>query len=347
MTLPLYSVAPDPSGADDTAAVQAAIDATPDCGCLVFPANAAYTITVPLKVYSRAGLRLISFGGLDTKPLGRRGTEFVWKGNGGVALFDCNYAHRVSLEGFALSFDANGTPPACGVRFDQWPDPAQRPPSITSCTACAVSRCLITGPKAAGTFHGLDYAQASRTNVDLMVVRDTVIAGVSGFGEGLRVGSSSNAKSYQIDRCWFSGCTVGVHFLSGSGVVRDCGGTGNALDVENDAVVDFFVVEGCNFESSGQALSFTGSSAPVTVRNNRWANLKGPYAIYARNIPGLRLECNFFQGGLNPAGAAVTAPFQPSGRTAMCLHRGGNNWQSLGDMILTQFGYCTSDMPDV
>jgi hypothetical protein len=354
-----YFTAPPPSGdltgATDWTNLTAAIAQTPDNGVLLYPSPAAYYLNARLNVFSRAGLRLLSMGQPDTLAIGKRGTEFVWKGPADIdSLLSLNYAHRCSVEGIAISCDGSTTPPACGIRVDQWPDPSMPKPSITTTTACDVSRCLVTAPAVTpltvSTFHGLDFSQVSQQNVDLMRVFGCIF---NGGAEGSRTGSSSNAKGYTFARCQFNNCGVGIHFISGSAGIEDCTAQSCGVDIQNDALVDFFHVRRWNSEGTGLALSVQGSSGIARMEQCRFAGLGGTAAIWHRNGPGLILEGNYFQGVVGPAPALIptVTPFQlPAAGlpaiTAAKLHCSGNRWYQMLPKVTQQFGYVTQGMPD-
>jgi hypothetical protein len=351
-----YFTAPPPSGdttgATDTAQLQGAINSTPDTACLLFPCPAPYYINARLNVFSRAGLRLLSMGSPDTLGIGKRGTELIWKGPVGIdSALSLNYAHRCSVEGIALSFDGSTTPPLAGLRLDQWPDPTMPKPTITTTTACEVTRCLVTAPVSPpgtpATFQCVSLAQVSQQNVDLMTF-DRLVC--QGGAVGVWQGSNSNGKGQLGRRCQFNKCGTAVHFLSGSGAWEDCTAQSCGVDVQNDGVSDFWVVERWNSEGAGMAISVQGSSAIAAVRNSRWGNMTGPAAVWHRNLPGLFLEGNYFQGAWN-GGVPFTAPFQlpPAGQapiTATKLHCSGNRWYQMLPKLTQQFGICSIGMPD-
>jgi hypothetical protein len=329
MSLPLYNVAPDPSGSDDTAALQAAIDGTPDGGCLMIPPAACYTVSAPLSIYSRDGLCIRSLGSPDTRRPGQRGAEFLWKGpTGAGAVFDVNYSRKVIFQGLTLSCDGNATPPARGFRFDQWMDSAKPKPTV-NCTACRVSDCLVIAPPVAGNFYGVSISEVSGLNCEYMVIENCTITSPgsqTGWGDGVRVGPSANAKGIQCRNVSVSWANVGLHWQNGSGHVSGCTGTGNAVCVQFDTFVDPSSVRDCNFELAGQFLFANGQDAPLTLEGNRCV-VTGPYVFNLRNRQTI-LRGNRFTG--TPAAPVTQVQgFTPYPGSGYGMSRDGNLWSAI------------------
>jgi hypothetical protein len=303
MALGPYTLAPGPSRGDDYPTLQGSINALPDMQALVFPDGVAYQLSAPLQIYNRDGIKLISFGGTDTKPLGQRGTEFIWKGTGtpAAAAFDFLYSRECLMKGLALSFDSPGVvPPLCGVRFDEVPVAGLAPTLIT--TANEMEDCLITAPNAVGTWPGVSLSAKSTTNVEyhrFKRVRVSSGNNTSQWGFGFQVGPSANAKGHLFEECAVSWATSGFYLQNGSAHILRCTGT--------DAVV----IEGCDFEQSGSAVQVTNANGQLAIEKNRWGGIIGPYAFNIHGS-GTSFKSNNV-GCAPPKGAPTTQAFYPWG----------------------------------
>ncbi len=319
--MPLYNVAPNPSGGDDTAALQAAINSTPDGGCLAFPANSVYQAGT-LKLYSRTAVRLVSFGGTDLASLSGSGTVFHYIGPAGaLAMIDVNWSHRCSIEGIRL--DMSGpTFPTCGVSVDEWPDPTQAA-HTTVCSQFQLLRCVVALPGKSGC-DGMWISKQSKTNCEFTEVRDCIFQpfnNTPGMGSGVVQWASFNAKLLRIIRSGFSYLTNGVQIYEGGCLVEGCWGTGNAADVRISGLSDVLTVRDCRFEQSGIGITCDPLEIPqdsaIMVEGNVWGSITGPYCAY---IPGRQV---MFRGNKFQPANPQTPPamFQPQLPTA-----GGSLW---------------------
>jgi hypothetical protein len=297
-----YTLAPNPSGdltgASDTAAIQAAINALPDGGTLLFPSPAPYYISATLQLYGACGRRLLSFGQPDTKPLGQRGTEFIWVGGAGFDSLLYVGSHRCAVEGIAFSFDKNATPPVCGLRIDGG-TPASWPLNPVTVTGNSVCRCLFTAPAgtagATATFYCLDVSRTAQTNCDINTVADCIF---NGGAVGARFGSNSNCKANRLYGNQFNGCGYGVWMLAGSFACLDCVFQScTVCDVANDDVCDYCVIETADSEGATLCARLRTSSVPVTIRNCRYSAIVG--ASYLDLVCAgfaARIEDTYFNG---------------------------------------------------
>jgi len=343
-----YTLAPQPSGGDDTVALQAALAATPTCNCLMlWPGQ--YHLSTTLQVYSRSGLRIISLCQPDTNGQGQCGTEFNWTGTtaGAVATLNFNWAHACSLEGVAFTFAPGSTPPACAVRVDQWVDTTQPNAgahAITSTTQCRFSRCLVVAPSTPG-FIDFNFGQVSGNNDDLMSIEFcTCVGGAEGIRVGAPSNPSANLKGYLVNRCVFTGCGYGIHFFSGSASIYDCTATACGVaatattpasggDVFNEAIVNYFNLRGWNSEAcqGACALSFIGTSASAEAYSCRFAAMTCASVLNVRmTTPG----ANAYFGGCFFAAQNATVGggmnfVQPNARNATNVTFSNSRWTGI------------------
>jgi hypothetical protein len=313
-------LAPPPSGGDDTAALQKAIDSTPDRACLVLPSPALYKVS-GLNVSSRLGLRIVSKGQPDTLGVGRCGCEIQLTSTqaGQPAVVYFRWAHRCSLEGVAVTVAPSAASPVALVRVDQDPADAH---STGSCSRCVFERCLFYAPNISTPC--LDFSRAAaRVNCDIMTVRECVFNGGS---DGIRVGANSNAKGYLVQRCDFNGCQFGVHFINGSARVLDCtfeqcGTAATATapatggDVAFEQFVDLLELAGLNSEMCrGEfAVWVQGVSGSAELRCSRFSALTSTSALKVRMSKSgcaLAVRSCMFEGG------KATCLFLPGPRMA-------------------------------
>src|SRR5262245_41861775 len=80
-TLPLYVQAPDPTGGDDNANLQAAIDGLTPGVPLLFPPGQHYRTSKSLKVWSKVAVRLACLGVTDLGSPTTSGTIIEYTGN--------------------------------------------------------------------------------------------------------------------------------------------------------------------------------------------------------------------------------------------------------------------------
>jgi hypothetical protein len=289
----------DPTGvADSTAAIRAAFVNPPKMCCYLVPTNAVYRLTGTIPIFNCDGVTIRSLGGTDLVSAGQRGAEFQWYGPAGAdSVFDVNNSRHITFENVSISCDVNPTPPAKGISFSQWPDPA-KPPPATNCTACTVRGCTIVAPKVAGSFYGVSIAEgpggvATTANCDFITVENATIqsgANAPGWGEGVHVGNSFNAKSVMCRNVSVSYASAGFHFMSGQGHLDLCRGNGNAIDYRFDGnSTNPNTVWRGNFEQSGVGLSSNGSelsNGPFLVWGNRWGSMTtgNAFAFLARQF---------------------------------------------------------------
>lgn len=291
--------------ADDTAAVQAALDAAPDGARVTIPWWGNCRITSTLYLFSRSDLEIVGGGKPGARPAGRRGAELTWAGPAGCdALLALNSCHTCSLENLSFSCDTSATPPGCAVRSDTWTDPAGQKPTVTS-SSLRVERCAFTPPPVNGAnFSCLEFSRtATASNEGNFVVGCVAMPtkSATNWGKFCVFGGSTNCDSNLVANCNFSSATVGVHSYAGGVSVEYCRGNGNATDVQYDGFSRPVVVRGCNFEHDGCFVRTLAGTGALVLQHNRIGSCQGPVVLSLKNQQTVSVGNTWVKDGPNAA----------------------------------------------
>lgn len=262
---------------DDTAAIQACLDAAPDDSMIVFPSGAKMKITSTINIHNRYGLLLWGqmgrFGGPSANTAA---PTFYWYGADGGKMFDLDRADNIvilSLTFFASTGYVGGTGGAnIGINVDMTIS------GSATTTYCQFERVTVVSGTANPNFQAILFAQTSGVNVEAMTVRDSNIFCSYGsqVGQGLVIGPGGfyNAKKYLFQNNTLSNCSTAIYLTGGSADILNNKFNLSTTDI-HAAPVDAMQIEGNDSENSTQF--FTGVlTAPIVMSSNRIAATSPP-----------------------------------------------------------------------
>ena len=256
--------------ADDTAALQAALDVT-NVGKTIYIPAGTYRITQTLAMHNSIGSTVIGNG---------RDTRIVWAGtNGGVMFWSDGNPYTRYI---GLSWDGGGT---AAVGFDhaakqtfeteiQHVNEAYR--NFTSC----------------GIRIGVNQVLASAE----ILYRNCLFANCTN-GIGIL---NFNDYDNTIDHCEFESCSNGVLCMHGNFYARNS-------HFQNSSAADFYLIpeHGCSIRrctsvGSKYFANVSGTVAPTTIQDCQVANWTAPEsAIHLSAAPVLIFDCVFTGGPTN------------------------------------------------
>lgn len=266
--------------ADDTAAIQAAIDGLPAAGGSVFLPAGEYRITAPLRIVDdatggyRRGVVFAGAGGGASG--GSTASRLRWDGADEHAMLqlhsrDCVVSH--------LSFSV-----AAGRRAAAAIDVDQAPAHTTTCTNNTFQHLFITQGRGRMR-HGVRIGATALANAELMGFSDCHFASIEDACVSIpsRTGQS---KAHRFYKCAFAFSRFGIFQETGSFVTFGCSfGYLTEAAVRLNSITDYIAVNETDSEGCARFLSTGG----------------GTSASWAVKIDGARLALN----GLAPDGRYI------------------------------------------
>jgi len=249
--------------ADDTAALQAALNVT-NVGKTIYIPAGAYRITQTLAMHNSLGSAVIGNG---------RDTRIVWAGtNGGVMFWSDGNPYTRYI---GLSWDGRG---AASVGFDH----AAQQTFETEVQHVNESYRNFTGY---GIRIGNNQVLASAE----ILYRNCLFANC---GTGLGI-LAFNDYDNTIDHCEFENCGIGVFCNHGNFYARNS-------HFQNSSRADFSLypehgcsIRRCTSVGSYEFVNQIGTVTPITLQDCQVANWTGPYAVYVSDGPILIFDCVF------------------------------------------------------
>jgi len=281
---------------DDTAAIQAAIDAaTPVTsgtgrGLKSVMAVGDFKITTSLLINNLAGFYLL--GG------GYYATRFIWAGPANEPMFLCTNAFRCVFKGFQIRAS---DPLQAGFLMVKDTGGSSHPPS-----SCLFEDVVIDGVTAGGVVRGWDISETGTAGGNNNEWHLFTLCSVLNYsGAGWRIGHI-NVKSIRFYGCRFNGGANGEHgVLVDNGSFHWHGGGGSGTTVADfyfEDVPDACSIIGFDGENSKRLLASgneTGGPGMVTIQSSRWhsAAMHADGYMIDWRMPSLALIGNFFGGG--------------------------------------------------
>ncbi|MBN2451608.1 MAG: hypothetical protein JXR77_14565 [Lentisphaeria bacterium] len=270
--------------ADDTAAIQAALDRVVD-GSGVYLPRGTYRITAALSLKGPlVGVLVVGHG---------RDTILAWDGPAGGRVFTDNGVAYSRFVG--LLFDGRGK---AAIGFHHWSDARFE-------TEVRHQHCGFRDFTDAGVRVARDdrFALAETSFENCLFER---------CGRGVAF-TSFNDYDYTFDGCEFRSCDIGVECVHGNAYVRNCRFEGSRIEDIHLAPEHGCSVRRCVSVGSSRFLQFANSVSPVTLQNCLVAGWTGAgEAVRVTGAPVLVFDCTF-RGG--PLGMPAIA----SGRAAQRL----------------------------
>jgi hypothetical protein len=264
--------------ADDTAAIQACINATPDDSELIFPAFATMKITATVTANGRYGIK---FKGLAERFGGPSATTpmpgFYWFGPDGGTMVDFNRCDNCGSEGL-LYFNAPGYIGGTGganiaLNVDQ-----TVPPPGTSTADLFERNSFVSGTQNPN-FVGIMFAAYSTVNVEAMTVRGNFFScsyGAQHLGNGIAIGNGGfyNAKKHLYQDNTFTNCAVDISLTGGSADILNNKFNESTINIIAQPV-DPIKIDGNDSENATQFI-VGNLGSPITVSDNRIAAVNPP-----------------------------------------------------------------------
>ncbi len=268
--------------ADDTPAIQKALDRSQDGACLYFPPG-IYRLTATLSVRNANGARWI--GGLLIGC--GRDTRFVWDGPAGGTMFLVDGIAYTRLIGMEL--DGRGKA-AIGLHYKAaqgfQTEVTHRDLAFRGLTDAAVLEDHANSEQALAetTFENCLFEDCGRAVAFLQF----------------------NDYDYTFDGCEFQRCGVALDCAHGNFYVRDCHFEGSRIVDIRDGSEHSSSVRRCTSTGSNAFLSRTTTVAPITIQDCRvdgWKNPDG--AILLSRPPTLLFDCVFTHPPQGPQGIGM------------------------------------------
>ncbi len=284
---------------DDTAAIQACIDATPDYHTIFFPAGLKMKITSSLNVNGRYGLNLIgvstSFGGPGANT---DAPAFFWYGTDGGTILNMLKCNTCSLHNLTF-FSSTGYLGSSTAGADVAINVDNTGASGLS-TNDLFDQIAIVGSTQRTTFQGIVFSAVATTNVEHMTVRDSYVSCSYGasVGNGLVIGPSSNAKKHLYQNNSIANCATGILLSAGSADILHNQFNENTIHIQGTPTDAMAIA----YNDSENAAQFAVISAPsgMTISNNRIASQTPTSGHCSVELTGgytLIFEANMFDGG--------------------------------------------------
>lgn len=256
--------------ADDTAALQAAIDAAPDYSTIAIPGQAKMKITRTISINNRQGLRIVSTSAAGSAAnVSSSSAQLLWAGPAHGTMLFLNRAHGIMIQGLSL-FPKTGADGAdVAIDIDQFGK------GNLDTSDIVLDRIFIQYHGVNPNFVGIRIAEVSQDNCEYIRVRNsTIYASDDGKttntnrGICVKIGNSPNAKSIQLIECWLLAARAGVHVRNGGiNVVRGLMQF-NTVDFQFDNWVDSSLIEQVVSEYARQFIYAPTGGAPIIVRGN-------------------------------------------------------------------------------
>jgi hypothetical protein len=255
---------------DDTAALQAAIDAAPDYSTIALPSQARMKITGTININNRQGLRIVSTSAAGSAAnVNTTSTQLLWYGPAKGTMLFLNRAHGIMIQGLSLFPKTTGNGADVAIDIDQFGK------GTLDTSDIVLDRIFIQYHGVNPNFVGIRIAETSQNNCEYVRIRNSTIYAsddgkMTNINRGIciKVGNSPNAKSIQLVECWLLAARAGVYVQNGGiHVVRGLMQF-NTVDFKFDNWVDPSVIEQVVSEYATQFIFAPTGGAPIIVRAN-------------------------------------------------------------------------------
>jgi len=318
---------------DDTAAIQACINAAPDDSEVVFPSGVLMKITTTLHVDGRYGLSIRGQTGVFGGPSAATpAPSFYWAGPDGGTMMTVNRSDNLVVSNLTF-FTSNGYLGGTGGA-NVGIDVDRTLPSGGTGTNDRFEKISIISGTQNPNFQGIRFAQATpNQNVENMTVRDSNIycsyGGKVGRGIVIGPGGFYNAKKHLYENNRISSCATAIYLTGGSASILYNDFNLTTTDIYA-APVDPMVIQGNNSENSVQF--FTGPlTAPILMSGNRIAAVTPPAGEAAVWITSGGSQVLTFQGNKFDGGSFMPVGF--STNTGGSLDSSGNTYPYGGNTL--------------
>lgn len=218
------------------ASIESQIAAAADYTTFVVP-NGTHTITGPINIIGKRGLRVLCDGGGSYVGGPEHGqTGFVWNGTNGDTMMQIINSGSITIQGcfFEAKNATTGKYANVAINIDQY-DPPYTPSATTS--DIRLERLLIRRTDNSSAFRGVQISDIARSNCEQIRMKGlTIIAsGTMGGdppsctdpnsycnprnlnrGTAIYVGQNPNAKNISLTESYWTGAVYGVRMLYGS-----------------------------------------------------------------------------------------------------------------------------------
>jgi len=252
------------TGADESAQLQAAVDACPFGGTVIFPAG-QYSVGTSLDLSwpNAASVRLQ--GGA-----GRQGeyanTGINWCGTTTDPIINL-HSRNCKIDGFQFKCES-GSHTVAAIDMDR--------PNAEQVTANHIENCEFVSfeshPQWGPMDYGIRIAQVGNGNIDHTNISRCSFKDLS--CAGVYIGNSDNTKHHVLEHCSFNGGQFGIQHIKGSFRCSN-GSFNNVTDaaISLGTLRDFVRLDGIASEGCNRFLVATADSKialPVTVTNGRF-----------------------------------------------------------------------------
>jgi len=301
---------------DDTAALQAMVDAMPDYAQAEFAARQKFKITSTIIIQDREGLKFIGKSGVGSAASANHNNpQFLWYGPSGATMWFINRSRGLVIQGLTWIVNDYFLPNKANVALD-WDMNPTLPGHITSDSI--IERCSIWNSGSANPdFVGIRIAFTSHENCEFIVIKESNINSSGGSGVGVRIGPSYNAKGIRLEGVSINRCEKGVWLVTGSMTATSNNHSANKVDYWIDNATEPVMIDKTVSES--ERFLYNGcSDAPITLRGNKW---EGPTPAglspieYGPSGGWLIVESNYF--GAPPANTPFFKPNSNASLTSM------------------------------
>jgi hypothetical protein len=256
--------------ADDTAALQKAIDAAPDYSTVSIPAQAKLRITSTININNRQGLRIISTSAAGSAAnVNTPSVQLLWNGPAKGTMLFLNRAHGIMIQGLSLFPKSTGNGADVAIDIDQFGKGGLDTSDIV------LDRIFIQYHGVNPNFVGIRISEVSQNNCEYIRIRNsTIYASDDGKttnpnrGICVKIGNSPNAKSIQLIECWLLAGSAGVYVQNGGLIVTRGLMQFNTVDFKFDNWVDSSLIEQVVSEYAPQFILAPTGGAPIIVRGN-------------------------------------------------------------------------------
>jgi hypothetical protein len=256
--------------ADDTAALQKAIDAAPDYSTISIPAQAKIRIASTININNRQGLRIVSTSAAGSAAnVNSSSAQLLWNGPAKGTMLFLNRAHGIMIQGLSLFPKTTGNAADVAIDIDQFGKGGLDTSDIV------LDRIFIQYHGVDPNFVGIRIAEVSQQNCEYIRIRNSTIYAsddgkTSNTNRGIcvKIGNSPNAKSIQLIECWLLAGRVGVYVQNGGLIATRGLMQFNTVDFKFDNWVDSSLIEQVVSEYARQFIQAPSGGAPIIVRGN-------------------------------------------------------------------------------
>src|SRR5581483_11710818 len=258
---------------DDSAAIQAWINAIPDGGCGFVPPNFRMRITTSVQIYLRHKIKFYS-------PTGQGSSSdcttagFNWAGANDGVLIDINRSRGLVFEGLAFCGWATGSSTLAGtvVRIDQ-----NLAGSSLITSDILFQRDYFNSKSRAGAkLVAISPSNSGNNQEDIRFENSTFFGNfdlpATRLTDCITIGNNPNAKNIRITGNFIANCRVAITELNGTWKIEDNEFTTNDLDFKLTGWTDPSTFKGNISENSKQGIDGTAASStpPLEISGNNF-----------------------------------------------------------------------------